>query len=242
MKKTTLLSVAVLFLVGSFATVAVAGTVPSPFDQLNAISLDVKLHGKELDVILDMPICESSPARVRRTVVELHNIAFRLGWFSIHLKGSLLGVELVEIESPGDLDLTCNTLKGRVKWIINRADDSLAGLLDPCPVEIIGAVLNVKAEAVVLLKTVNKIIRKLRELYGCTEDSDCGCVGTATPCESFKDQDSCVQQQGCIWDIAIDPAACIGTPTPCSDIGPIEGCANQAGCSGGICGEDGFCQ
>jgi hypothetical protein len=133
-------------------------------------------------------------------------------------------------------------LKSRVKSIIDRTDEFVA-VLDPCvPPEFIGAVLNVRNQAVVLLKNVNKIIRELREIYGCAEDSDCGCVGTATPCGSFTDQTSCVQQQGCTWHLAIDPPVCVGTATPCSDIGPIEGCANQAGCSDGTCGDNGFCQ
>jgi hypothetical protein len=91
MKKTTLLFVAVLFLVGSFATVAVAGVLPSPFHQISAISLDVKIHGKRLDEILDRPICDSPPREVKRAVVELHDIALRLGGSSVLVKGSLLG-------------------------------------------------------------------------------------------------------------------------------------------------------
>lgn len=246
MKKTTLVSVAVFFLVSGFATGAVAGIQPSPFHQFSAISLDVKILGKQLNEMLDMPVCDSSPRELRRAVVELHDLAFRLGG----LNGFVTHIVWLPDETLDTSELTVEVatrLRRTVKSIIHRIDEFMGVPPEPCvPSEFIGAVLNVRAEAMVMLKNVKRYVSKLEELldfitgFICVDDLDCGCTGDVTPCSSFNTETDCRGQDGCDWilnDARV--GTCTGIAKPCDAINPSEcpsqdGCANIS-CTNGLC-------
>ncbi|MBW1859954.1 MAG: hypothetical protein JRI70_07755 [Deltaproteobacteria bacterium] len=245
MNETKILSILVIavFVIGGHTNLAVAGTEPLPFQQLSAISLDVKITGKYLDEILNMPVCRSSPRQVRRAVLDLHDITFRLAGFSALIRRSPFPSLPLEGDDPTPIQL-----KGRVKSIIRSIDEYQP---DPCaPDEFIGAVFNVRDQAVTLLKNVKRYIRFIKALIElkvqtCVDDPDCGCVGTATPCAGL-DQVSCIRQSGCNWDDTrgIDPF-CAGTAEPCSAInatacGSQDGCSN-ASCIGGLCFQTPHC-
>lgn len=186
MKKTALISIAVIFLLGSFATVTVAGVDPQPFHQISALSLDVKIHGKKLNKMLDMPACDISSGEIRKAVVEFHKIGFRLGWLNdstgqlIYIPDDSLWEDLAGSDAP-------ERFKSRVMSIIDNIDDFLAAS-DPCvPTVFLGAVLNVRAEAVALLENVECLIELIPPDCGTTE-IDAVCNGEL--CELIEpDQD-----------------------------------------------------
>jgi hypothetical protein len=227
-------------------TLALAGISPSPFRQISAIALDVKIHGKQLAKICDTLVCDSS---VKSAVVELHDNAYRL---ELIVRACILASapavstynsDYAGVEGEWLLD-TLEDLKFQVKSIIRISDKFLANAPDCLPDEIIGALLNVNNQAVVLKKTVNKIIRKFKEMYGCTEDADCGCNGELIPCSDFTTESDCAGQFGCDWNAAPGvPAYCAPTDviiTQCSDIS-YEQCNNRSSCYTMTC-VDGICQ
>ncbi len=130
MKKTALIFVAVIFLIASFTTVTVAGVDPQPFHQISALSLDVKIHGKQLNKMLLMPTCDSSPGEIRQAVVDFHKIGIRLAGFD----ESVSGVWGSYFSYPEDDDWgdSAIQLKSRVKSIIRNIDEFMGVPPDTC--------------------------------------------------------------------------------------------------------------
>lgn len=249
MKKTTFASIAVItaFLMANLTSESMAGTQPSPFHQISAINMHIKVLGKRVDERLASPPDPRMPGEAKKAVVAVHNIGFDL----LGLDNSLYLIT-DEIRFPeGDLGPnwsfdSASELKRNIKKIINSVDTFLSFPPGPVAPEFLGAVGNLRAQAVIMLKNVNRTIRELKELldfiddFMCSDDIDCGCTGVATPCSSFNTETDCRGQDGCNWilnDARV--GTCIGTAKPCDAINPSEctlqdGCANIS-CTNGLC-------
>jgi len=242
MKKAVLVSVAILFLVGSFATVAVAGTEPSPFkDQADAISMHVKVLGKTVDDKLGSPPDDIMPGEVKRFVVDLHSVAADIMGLHGFASGIIAnpGSEVMGVE-PSPFRL----VKRQLNKILDSIDMFLGSPPDDIAPEVIGAVGNLQQEVLSIRKTVKEIIKYQESLVECTVDADCGCGGDLLPCSDFTETD-CGEQLGCTW-YTNNPAAPFCGPNDahifdeCSDLS-LDQCNERIDCDPMEC-IDGTCQ
>jgi len=196
MKKIILFAVAILLAGGTFAKDAKAGIEPSPFkDSVDAISLNARILGKQIEERLSIPLDDQMPGEVAKGVIKIHDYAGSIVMLHAFLKD--IAEEFIfcpGCDVMGTEPSPFKVLRRQLGRILKTIDAYLGAPPDdniPAGAFRV-AVENLQTQTVTMFKEVHRLVNFIENAQEeCTPDYS-------------LDEFSCMERVDCEW-ISDDP-------------------------------------